>query len=294
MDAERSAATTTPTATPGAGREPARYVSAPDDPVLAELRGPVLVLTLNRPAKLNAWSNRLEDRYFDLLTAADDDPRVRAVVVTGAGRGFCSGADLDDLRNVAEATAADVVRSRPRDFPLTLRKPLIGAVNGVAAGLGLVEALYCDIRFGDRSARFTSAFTRRGLIAEYGVSWLLPRLVGHSRAMDLLLSGRMADAEEAFRIGLLDHLVDGDVLDAAVRYATELAEFCSPHSLAVVKEQLHRDADASSYREAADRADRLMLESFGDPDAVEGVTSHLEKRAPRFRPLPARSSHGLL
>lgn len=140
----------------------------PGELVLAEHRGPVPVpvLTFNRPAKLNAWTDELEDRYFALLDAAEDDPGVRAVVVTGAGRGFCAEADR--------------ARRRPRDVPRTLRKPLIGAINGVAAGLGMVDALYCDIRFGSPAARLTTAFAQRGLIAEYGISWLLPRLVGRT------------------------------------------------------------------------------------------------------------------
>ncbi|MGZ4524069.1 MAG: enoyl-CoA hydratase-related protein [Mycobacteriaceae bacterium] len=257
--------------------------------VLSERRGPVAVLTLNRPERLNAWTNELENQYFDLLLHADDDPEVGAIVVTGAGRGFCAGADMDGLRRVSEATEDDLLRPRPRDLPMTVRKPLIGAVNGVAAGLGMVEALYCDVRFGSPSARFTSAFSRRGLIAEYGISWILPRLVGHSRAMDLLLSSRMVDAEEALRIGLVDHLVASrDVLDAAVEYANDLATHCSPTSMATIKTQLHRDAD-TSYAEAADRAEQLMFAAFQGPDVVEGVASFLEKRPPNFPPLPVRT-----
>ncbi|MFJ9865962.1 enoyl-CoA hydratase-related protein [Streptomyces sp. NPDC101165] len=261
---------------------------APGELVLAEHRGPVLVLTFNRPAKLNAWTDELEDRYFALLAAAEDDPDVRAVVVTGAGRGFCAGADLQRLQAVAErgeVTAADRARRRPRDVPLTLRKPLIGAVNGVAAGLGMVEALYCDIRFGSPSARFTTAFARRGLIAEYGISWLLPRLVGHSRATDLLLSSRMVDAEEALRIGLLDHLVPSGVVDAAVAYADDLATRCSPGSMATIKGQLHNDA-GGTYADSVTRAESLMLQSFRGADLVEGVAGHLEKRPSNFPSLP--------
>ncbi|MFF4361420.1 enoyl-CoA hydratase-related protein [Streptomyces sp. NPDC001604] len=262
--------------------------------VLAEHRGPVLVLTFNRPAKLNAWTDELEDRYFALLDAAEDDPDVRAVVVTGAGRGFCSGADLQLLRSVREideASAADSAHRRPRDLPLTQRKPLIGAINGVAAGLGMVEALYCDLRFGSPSARFTTAFAQRGLIAEYGISWLLPRLTGHSRAMDLLLSSRMVDADEALRIGLLDHLVPtGSVVDAAVGYAADLATRCSPGSMATIKSRLHHDADGT-YADSVARAESLMLQAFRGADVVEGVAGHLEKRPPGFPPLPpVRSS----
>lgn len=249
--------------------------------VLSERRGHVLILTFNRPQVLNAWTNELEDAYFDLLAAADEDPGVRAIVVTGAGPGFCSGADLSLLQNVGEASGGDLARPRPRAFPTTMRKPLIGAVNGVAAGLGLVEALYCDVRFGSSAARFTTAFAKRGLIAEYGISWMLPRLVGRSRAMDLLLSSRMVDATEAYRIGLLDHLVEGDVVDEAVAYAADIAAACSPKSLSVIKFQMVAD-ETASFGESQGRAEVLMVNAFRGPDVVEGVTSHLERRAPNF------------
>jgi enoyl-CoA hydratase/carnithine racemase len=257
--------------------------------VLAERHGAVLALTFNRPEKLNAWTNELEDSYFDLLVDADDDPEVRAIVITGAGRGFCAGADLGRLKNVGDATAADLTRTRPRDLPLSIRKPVIGAINGVAAGLGMVEALYCDVRFAGEATRFTTAFARRGLIAEYGISWMLARLVGTSRAADLLLSSRMVDADEAFRIGLVDHLVPQDgLLAAAVGYANELATHCSPQSMATIKSQLHADA---GYIDATARAGELMLQSFHGADVVEGVASHLAKRPPNFPSLPHRSSH---
>ncbi|WP_042416692.1 enoyl-CoA hydratase-related protein [Streptacidiphilus anmyonensis] len=259
--------------------------------VLAERRGPVLVLTLNRPERLNAWTYALEDRYFDLLDAAEADPEVRAVVVTGAGRGFCAGADLEDLEAAGNADAETLAklpaRSRPRTRPLELRKPLIAAVNGAAAGLGLVEALYCDLRFAAPDAKFTTAFARRGLIAEYGVAWLLPRLVGASRAMDLLLSGRVVRGEEALAMGLVDFVVEREgLLDAAVAYATELAEQCSPWSMHMIKQQVRRSLDGSFTASVAE-ADALMLEGFARPDVREGVASYLEHRAPAFPPLPA-------
>ncbi|MEU5394869.1 enoyl-CoA hydratase-related protein [Streptomyces tibetensis] len=162
--------------------------------------------------------------------------------------------------------------------------------RGRPAGLGMVEALYCDVRFGSSSARFTTAFARRGLIAEYGISWLLPRLVGHSRAADLLLSSRMVDAEEAFRVGLLDHLVPtGSVLDAAVAYAADLARLCSPAYMATIKSQLSNDADGT-YTDSVTRAEGLMFQAFRASDVVEGVAGHLDKRPPDFPSLPVRSS----
>ncbi|MFC7304547.1 enoyl-CoA hydratase-related protein [Streptomyces monticola] len=293
--------------------------------VLAERRGPVLVLTLNRPDRLNAWTDELEDRYFALLDEAEADPEVRAIVLTGAGRGFCAGADMAELQRIGAAQqpaedavdvpaegaadaspegaadvpaegAADVPdgqspgagpprRERPRWFPLTLRKPLIAAVNGAAAGLGLVQALYCDIRFSTPDAKFTTAFARRGLIAEYGVAWLLPRLIGPSRALDLLLSGRVLRGTEAYETGLVNKVVAADrILDEAVAYATELATWSSPTSMSVMKQQVYEALD-TDFPTAAARSEALMLDSFRHPDAAEGVTSYLERRPPAFGPL---------
>ncbi|MEV8020128.1 enoyl-CoA hydratase-related protein [Streptomyces sp. NPDC086554] len=270
----------------GGSRTPQR------ETVIAQRRGPVLVLTLNRPERLNAWNDELEDRCFALLAKADADPEVRAIVLTGAGRGFCAGADMDDLRQVGEVGAATDLaaldlpkRERPRWFPLTLRKPLIAAINGAAAGLGLVQALYCDIRLSTPDAKLTTAFARRGLIAEYGIAWLLPRLVGPGRAMDLLLSGRVVRGTEAYEMGLVNRVVEPELLlDAAVDYATDLATWCSPASMSVMKRQVLQALD-TDFATAAGTADALMLEAFRHPDATEGVTSYLERRAPAFRPL---------
>lgn len=195
---------------------------------------------------------------------------------------------MDDLRQVAspdQAAAGRLPRERPRWFPLTLRKPLIAAINGPVAGLGLVEALYCDIRLSTPDAKFTTAFARRGLIAEYGIAWLLPRLVGPSRAMDLLLSGRVLRGTEAHEMGLVNRIVaPGQLLDTAVEYATDLAACCSPESMSVMKRQVFQALD-TDFTTAAATADALMLDAFRHPDAAEGVTSYLEGRAPAFRPL---------
>ena len=256
------------------------------DLVLRERRGAVEILTWNRPDRLNAWSTALEDRYFDLLEQADADPDVRAIVVTGAGRAFCAGADLDDLQAAPDATDASIDRPRPRSYPMAIRKPVIGAVNGAAAGLGLVEALYCDLRFASPSALFLSAFVRRGLIAEYGSTWLLSRLVGPSAAFDILVSGRKIAGEEAHRMGLVDRLVSEEtLLDEAVAYADDLATWCAPTSMAIIKRQLQVDADGD-FAGAEATADRLMRTSFKRADLVEGVQSFAERRPPAFAPLP--------
>lgn len=261
-------------------------MTAPDQLVLQERRGAVLVLTLNRPERLNAWTDALEDEYFAALDRAEADPDVRAVVLTGAGRGFCAGADMEDLGLAGHIDASTVLlRPRPKHRPLEFRKPLIAAINGPAAGLGLVEALFCDIRFSVPTAKLTSAFSRLGLIAEYGAAWLLPRLVGTSRALDLLMSARVVTGEQAHAIGLVDFLAGPETLvDEAVAYANELAENCSPASMDTIKSQVF-EALGCGFNDAVARADAAMLESFRGSDVQEGVSSHLGRRPPRFAPL---------
>jgi enoyl-CoA hydratase/carnithine racemase len=259
--------------------------------VLAERRGSVLVLTLNRPERLNAWTDALEERYFAQLDAAEDDPDVRAIVVTGAGRGFCAGADMSDLERGASVGVETALRDRPRPrtLPLTIRKPMIAAINGAAAGLGLVEALYCDFRFATPEAKLTTTFARRGLIAEYGIAWILPRLVGHSAALDMLLSGRVVLGEEAVRLGLVDRLSEPSrLVDDAVAYGEELAAYSSPWSMATIKAQVRADLERT-FAAAVAAAEELLVESFRRPDVQEGVHSHLEGRAPAFAPLDPRS-----
>jgi len=176
----------------------------PEVPVLRHLDDDgVLLLTLNRPQRLNAWTLDMEERYFDLLAGAASDPSVRAIVVTGAGRGFCAGLDADALAGVAAGTPVSTRPRRPQTFPLEIPKPIVAAVNGPAAGIGFLQALVADVRFAAEGAKFTTAFARRGLLAEHGMSWLLPRLIGASRATELLLSARVFLAEEAAELGLV-------------------------------------------------------------------------------------------
>ena len=248
----------------------------------------VAVLTLNRPERLNAWTPELGSAYFDLLEECAADAEVRAIVVTGAGRGFCAGADMQDLQALGSGDIDGAERradARPQTFPTTIPKPIIAAVNGPVAGIGLVLALMCDMRFIADDAKVTTAFARRGLVAEYGIGWILPRLVGPAAAMDLLFSGRVILGAEAAELGLANRAFSAArVLDEAVAYARELATLSSPASMAAMKKQVYADLERP-LAAAADEANRLMLESFERPDFVEGVQSFVEKREPDFPPV---------
>jgi enoyl-CoA hydratase/carnithine racemase len=248
----------------------------------------VAVLTLNRPARLNAWTGEMERLYFGLLEECASREDVRVVVVTGAGRGFCAGADMQDLQALGEnglPAAPSAADRRPQTFPLSIPKPIVAAINGACAGIGLVQALMCDIRFAAEGAKLTTAFSRRGLVAEHGISWILPRLVGPARALDLLLSGRVVLAGEAVELGLVNRaLAPEKLLEETLAYARELASRCSPASMATMKRQVYIDLDRG-LPDALAEADRLMVESFSAPDFVEGVASFVERRDPRFTPL---------
>jgi enoyl-CoA hydratase/carnithine racemase len=267
--------------------------------ILYEVADPFATITLNRPQVLNAWTTRMGAEMKHALAAAEDDARVVAIVVTGAGRGFCAGADMHDLRAVSEGKALGSVppelAADPGDpamgedfrgtytYPLSIRKPVIAAINGPIAGMAIPIVLACDLRFASDRASFTTAFARRGLVAEWGISWLLPRIVGTAHALDLLFSARKVDAAEAERMGLVNRVVPHDELLPFVRaYVAELATHCSPASMAVMKREIYQHWTAAlgpAEREAIE----LMVESFARPDFREGVVSFLEKRPPRFR-----------
>ncbi|MDH2424948.1 enoyl-CoA hydratase-related protein [Sphaerisporangium sp. TRM90804] len=253
--------------------------------VLSSLAEGVLTLTLNRPDRMNAWTDAMGRRYFDLLEQAQRDPEVRVIVVTGAGRAFCAGADFDTLSALQDGTYDEEPDKRPASYATTIRKPVIAAVNGACAGLGMIHALACDLVFTAADAKWTTAFARRGLIAEYGMAWLLPRLIGQARAMDILLSGRTFTGTEAGELGLALRVLPGErLLDEALAYARELAVHSSPASMAVIKRQVWGDWDKSFEASATD-AFGLMLEAFRRPDFAEGVASFVERRPPAFPPL---------
>jgi enoyl-CoA hydratase/carnithine racemase len=253
------------------------------DDVLLDKADGVATVTLNRPAKLNAVTPAMARRIGELLRAADADPQVRAIVLTGRGRGFCAGADLSVLGQGPRALA-DAVQD-PTTFPLdamNVRKPVVAAVNGPVAGVGMAYAAAADVRFCGSDARFTTSFARLGLVAEYGLSWLLPRLIGRPAAADLLLSGRTIEAGEALRIGLVTEVVAPErTLERATEYALELARHCSPRSLATIKRQLGADAH-TDHTTAFARSVELMVESFDAPDLRVAMDAALARQAPRF------------
>jgi|SRR5579875_2243515 len=352
--------------------------------VLIEVADDVALLTLNRPERLNAWTPELQSRYFDLLEECASRADVRAIVLTGAGRGFCAGADMQhlgqlmqaggelptqrqagDSGEVSDASAAGgrsdasaagrsdasaggrsdasaggrsdasaggrsdasaggrpdasaggrpdapaggrsdasaggrssgppgepagqrpvgLPDERPVSFPLSIPKPIMAAINGPCAGLGLVYAVMCDVRFAAAGAKITTAFSRRGLVAEHGISWMLPRLIGPARALDLLLSGRVILGTEAAELGLVNRAVEDDrLLEEAMAYARMLARECSPASMAHMKRQVYGDLERT-LTDSVERANHLMLASFTGPDFAEGVQSFLERRAPKFAP----------
>jgi enoyl-CoA hydratase/carnithine racemase len=248
----------------------------------------VALLTLNRPERLNAWTDEMERTYFGLLDECADSAQVRVIVVTGAGRGFCAGADMQQLQELSDGEVSEQRRSqarRPQSFPTSVPKPIIAAINGACAGIGLVQALMCDLRFAAEGAKLTTAFSRRGLVAEHGISWILPRLVGPARALDLLLSARVVLAQEAAELGLVNRAVAPErLLEETIAYARDLAVNCSPASMATIKRQVYADLE-HTLADTIAAADRLMLASFTAPDFAEGVSSFVERREPSFAPV---------
>ena len=277
--------------------QPAVAATGRSDVVLYEVQATgVALVTFNRPERMNAWGGGLAAGFYAALDAAEADPAVRVVVVTGSGRAFCAGADMGDLSSMESANTdgdtdiSTMVGERHPHFVTTLRKPIVAAINGACAGIGLTQALMCDVRFAAAGAKFTTAFARRGLIAEYGISWILPRVVGWGAALDLLLTGRVFYAEEAAALGVVSEVVAPEnLLPHAIAYAEDIAANCAPSSLAVIKQQVYGDTMTDVF-EASAQAEKLMGESMLRPDFIEGITAFFEKRPPTFAPLKGQES----
>jgi enoyl-CoA hydratase/carnithine racemase/enamine deaminase RidA (YjgF/YER057c/UK114 family) len=250
---------------------------------LYEVRDGVALVTFNRPERNNGMNGDLEVAYLTRLLEAADDPAARAIVVTGAGKSFCPGADL---AGTPGSSTEPLPNTRiPVDVALRVRKPLVAAINGGCAGVGLVQALYCDVRFAAAGAKFTTAFARRGLIAEYGIAWVLPRIVGRGAGLDLLLSGRTFTAEEGLQMGLVNRVCEpASVVEEALAYARDLSENVSPASMATIKRQIGR-YEWLDWDGALADSHALMRQSATQPDVKEGIGAFVNRRQAAFAPL---------
>jgi len=265
----------------------------------------VATITLNRPDKLNAWTALMESEVRSHMENAEQDDEVRVIVLTGAGRGFCAGADMSLLSAVAERGldtrdlddrgseqvlrdganrrkgAAPDFQKKYSYFP-AIGKPVIAAINGPVVGLGLVITLYCDLRLASDASRFSTTFARRGLIAEYGMAWMLPRIIGIANALDLLFSARTIDAPEALRMGLVNRVFPQETfLEKVQESAQELASTVSPRSLRIIKRQVY-EAMSQPLAEAFDISVREMMACFRTEDFKEGVAHFVQKRPAAF------------
>lgn len=277
----------------------------PTQETLYNVANRVATITLNRPDKLNAWTALMESEVRSHMENAEQDDEVRVIVLTGAGRGFCAGADMSLLSAVAERGfdsrdledrgrkqvlrdgancregAAPEFQKKYSYFP-AIGKPVIAAIQGPVVGLGLVITLYCDLRLASDASRFSTTFARRGLIAEYGMAWMLPRIIGIANALDLLFSARTIDAAEALRMGLVNRVFPQETfLEKAQKSAEELASTVSPRSLRIIKRQVY-EAMSQPLAEAFDISVREMMACFRTDDFKEGVAHFVEKRPAAF------------
>ena len=269
------------------------------DEIIYEVSDPVATITLNRPMALNALTAKMLAEIRHAVAAAEQDGSVVGIVLTGAGRGFCPGMDMNALNSMSNGSGGakedlSHLQASPGDaemgenfrlaytYLMSVRKPIIAAINGACAGLGFAIATLADLRVVERQAKFSTAFSQRGLIAEHGVSWTLPRLIGSGNALDLLWSARKFNGEEAKEIGLAERLVEtGEALATAQEYVRNLAASAAPASLQVMKSQVYRHLNMPLGEAIAETND-WMAQSLTKDDFREGVRSFIEKRPPKF------------
>ncbi len=255
--------------------------------ILSDIREGVGIIKLNRPSRLNAWTPAMGTLYFNTLDAMAADPLVRAILVIGEGRGFCAGADMAGLSNIAASGGQMTGRDgRPYWYAMGIGKPIIAAIHGACYGVGLQQAACCDVRFASRDAKFCVPYVKRGLIAELALSWQLNRLIGVGRTTDMLLSARVFGGEEALAIGLVNQLCEPEELfDRAFAYCRTIAAENSPWAMRMVKQQIYHDLMSASLTQPFDRAGQLLQVAVSGPDMREGITAFREKRPLNFPPL---------
>lgn len=250
--------------------------------VLFEKRGRVALLTLNRPERLNAWSREMAALVQSHVEDCNDDDSVGAIVITGQGRGFCSGADLSGGPRPANGAAPQPRSSEPLTYLLQRSKPIIAAINGPAVGVGLTLPLACDIRIASDRARLSMRFVRIGLTPELGSTYLLPQIVGLAYANELILTGRIIDAAEAGRIGLVNHVVPHEsLLDEALKLADEIAFNPTKH-VAWAKQMIYSNAANDNLRSVLQTEDEIFGQATRTDARVEAATAFREKRDPDF------------
>jgi enoyl-CoA hydratase/carnithine racemase len=265
--------------------------------IIYQSRDRVATITLDRPDKLNAWTQKMDEEVGAAIRAAAADDDIRVIILTGAGKGFCAGADMTLLSAISQEPQPRAGRflvndeikgdgradfRRKHAWLLSVPKPIIAAINGPAVGLGFIIPLYCDFRFASEKARFSVIFSKRGLVAEYGLAWMLPRIVGTGNAIELMFTSKMLDAAEALRMGLVTRVLpEENFLPAVQEIAREIAATVSPRSLRVMKRQIYTGL-LQNLGEAYDEALEEMRGSFGTEDFKEGVAHFIEKRAAAF------------
>ena len=260
-------------------------------------RDQIATITLNRPDRLNAWTMRMHIEYRHALKAADEDAHVRAIIVTGNGRGFCAGADSRALEAVKKEGYSSADKEElvwpgaaiSEDFRASfayhygLSKPVVAAINGPAAGVGLVLACYADIRFSVPDVKFTTSHGRLNFPAEYGLSWVLPKVVGLGRANDLLLTSRVFLSDEAFEIGLVNYLVpENELMERTIAYVKDMITSVSPRSLQETRRQIYKDLHRN-VASSVEESERLISDMSKDKDFKEGLDAYLEKRDPQWK-----------
>lgn len=260
--------------------------------ILYDVKDRIATITINRPEQLNTWNDTVAIEVYEAMQRAGADKGVRVIIFTGAGKAFCAGGDINSFGGDPH----QLMTKLPRPFDMRQRadwqtrcsyypaipKPVIAMLNGATVGIGLIHALFCDIRFVAEDATITTAFARRGLTAEYGMAWILERHVGHAHALDLLLSGRKIKGREAERMGLVNRAIPAEQLvEETYAYARDLAQNCSPRSMRVMKQQLW-EVPFQTCHEAVMSAGLDMPVANQGPDYKEGIASFMEKRRPDF------------